>query len=214
MTRPPLHQGPRGSGKKPAGGMEIREAVTAAAERLFRERSPANVTLREIAAEAGVNYSLVYRYFGTKEAVLASVFQPLIRTIRATFIDPPSGRAALRDVPEVHSYPGYARALAWALLEGIDLDLLFRDPDDDDADDGDDDESAVPPPLGVPHTDAEVDVRVVIATFIVLSMGWDLYEPYLRRIAGIGNDDSTTLNAHLERIAGALLSLGEPEPKE
>jgi len=199
---------------KPAGGMEIREAVTAAAERLFRERSPANVTLREIAAEAGVNYSLVYRYFGTKEAVLASVFQPLIPLIRAAFIDPPSGRAALRDVPEVHSYPGYARALAWALLEGIDLDLLFHDPDGDSDDESDDHTSVVPPPpLGVPRTDAEIDTRVVIATFIVLSMGWDLYEPYLRRITGIGDDDSTTLNAHLERIAGALLSLGEPEPE-
>ena len=48
---------PRGSddkalAKKPAGAAEIRQAVTEAAERLFRERSPADVTLREIAAEA------------------------------------------------------------------------------------------------------------------------------------------------------------------
>jgi hypothetical protein len=115
----------------------------------------------------------------------------------------------------VHSYPGYARALAWALLEGIDLDLLFHDPDEDSSDDGSgDDEPATPPPLGVPRTDAEIDSRVIIATFIVLSMGWDLYEPYLRRITGIGTDDSTTLNAQLQRIADALLSLGEPEPEQ
>jgi AcrR family transcriptional regulator len=198
--------------KKPAGGLEIREAVTAAAERLFRERSPADVTLREIAAEASVNYSLVYRYFRTKDAVLASVFQPMIQKIRAHFVDAPAGRAALADIDvrDVHGYPGYARALAWALLEGIDLDLLFDDPDDES---GDDRRQTPPSALGTPRTDEEIDSRVLIATFIVLSMGWDLYEPYLRRITGIGDDDSSVLNAHLARISGALLSLGEPDER-
>jgi AcrR family transcriptional regulator len=38
--------------------------------------------LREIAAEAGVNHSLLYRYFRTKEAILASVFYDVVNNIR------------------------------------------------------------------------------------------------------------------------------------
>jgi AcrR family transcriptional regulator len=205
---------PRGSGegkkaKKPAGAAEIRQAVTEAAERLFRERSPADVTLREIAAEAGVNHSLLYRYFRTKEAILASVFYNVVGDIRANFIEAPEGRAALREVQYLHDAPGYARALAWAILEGTNLDLLFTNPDTGG-------EEHEPPmskaPLKKPRRDADIDSRVVVASFLVLAMGWDLYEPYLLRITGMESVDKAILNDHLIRISNALLSLGSPEP--
>jgi AcrR family transcriptional regulator len=77
---------------KPKGGAEIREAVIAAAERLFRDRSPAKVTLREIAAEAGVQQSLVYRYFRTKETLIASVFYPQVRLIQTAVVEAPDVR--------------------------------------------------------------------------------------------------------------------------
>src|ERR1700710_458405 len=117
---------------KPAGGVEIRLAVTEAAERLFRERSPADVTLREIAAEAGVNYSLVYRYFRSKDALIAAVFAPRVQGLREKYVDTPGGPEALRDVHYMHDVPGYARALAWVILEGNSLDLLFQDLETDD----------------------------------------------------------------------------------
>jgi TetR/AcrR family transcriptional regulator, repressor for neighboring sulfatase len=193
--------------RKPAGGPEIRQAVTEAAERLFRERSPADVTLREIAAEAGVNHSLLYRYFRTKEAILASVFYDVVNNIRTNFIEAPEGRAALREVQYLHDAPGYARALAWAILEGTNLDLLFTNPEPDG-------ESNDPParglPLKTPRSAADIDSRVVVASFLVLAMGWDLYEPYLLRITGMEGVDKAVLNDHLTRISDVLLSLGGP----
>jgi AcrR family transcriptional regulator len=54
---------------------ETREQLVAAAERLFAERGLAGVTVRLIAAEAGVNWSLVGYYFRGKDRLLAEVYR-------------------------------------------------------------------------------------------------------------------------------------------
>lgn len=51
----------------PIGRDEIRAAVLDAADQLFATRRPSLVTIREIAALAGVNHALVHRHFDTKE---------------------------------------------------------------------------------------------------------------------------------------------------
>jgi len=52
-----------------------REKLVAAAERLFAERGYTGVTVRGIAAAAGVNWSLVGYYFRGKEGLLAEVYR-------------------------------------------------------------------------------------------------------------------------------------------
>jgi AcrR family transcriptional regulator len=54
---------------------ETREQLLAAAERLFAERGFAGVSVRMIAAEAGVNWSLVGYHFRGKDGLLAEVYQ-------------------------------------------------------------------------------------------------------------------------------------------
>jgi AcrR family transcriptional regulator len=54
---------------------ETREQLLAAAERLFAERGFAGVSVRVIAAEAGVNWSLVGYYFRSKNGLLAEVYR-------------------------------------------------------------------------------------------------------------------------------------------
>jgi AcrR family transcriptional regulator len=44
-----------------------RAAISAAAQELFAERGYERATVREIAARAGVNQALLYRYFGSKD---------------------------------------------------------------------------------------------------------------------------------------------------
>jgi AcrR family transcriptional regulator len=56
-------------------GSETREQLVTAAERVFAERGFAGVTVRMIAAEAGVNWSLVGYYFRGKEGLLAEVYR-------------------------------------------------------------------------------------------------------------------------------------------
>jgi AcrR family transcriptional regulator len=54
---------------------ETREQLLAAAERLFAARGFAGVSVRMIAAEAGVNWSLVGYYFRGKDGLLAEVYR-------------------------------------------------------------------------------------------------------------------------------------------
>jgi AcrR family transcriptional regulator len=54
---------------------ETREQLLAAAARLFAERGLAGVSVRMIAAEAGVNWSLVGYYFRGKDRLLAEVYR-------------------------------------------------------------------------------------------------------------------------------------------
>lgn len=54
---------------------ETREQLVSAAERLFAERGFAGVSVRTIAAEAGVNWSLVGYYFRGKDGLLAEVYR-------------------------------------------------------------------------------------------------------------------------------------------
>jgi TetR/AcrR family transcriptional regulator, repressor for neighboring sulfatase len=50
-----------------------REAILDAAAELFAKRPPSRVTIRDVAARAGVNHSLVHRHFGTKDNLFKAV---------------------------------------------------------------------------------------------------------------------------------------------
>jgi AcrR family transcriptional regulator len=62
---------------------ETREQLLTAAERLFAERGFAAVSVRMIAAEAGVNWSLVGYYFRGKDGLLAEVYRRHCTTLNA-----------------------------------------------------------------------------------------------------------------------------------
>lgn len=50
-------------------------ALVAAAVELFALRGPASVSVRDVARLAGVNQGLIYRHFGSKQALLAAAFE-------------------------------------------------------------------------------------------------------------------------------------------
>jgi len=79
-TRKPT---PRGPGRPQRGeGEAVRRALLEAARELFAERGFEAVTLREIAAAAGVNAAMVHYYFGNKQglylAILSEGAAPLL----------------------------------------------------------------------------------------------------------------------------------------
>lgn len=55
-----------------------RVAVLDAAEQLLSERSPDDIRIEEVAAEAGISPASVYVHFGTKEGLVAAVVQRLL----------------------------------------------------------------------------------------------------------------------------------------
>jgi AcrR family transcriptional regulator len=60
-------------GAQRGGAAATREAILAAARELFAARGVDGVSVRDIAAAAGVNHALVHRYFGAKSDMVAAI---------------------------------------------------------------------------------------------------------------------------------------------
>jgi AcrR family transcriptional regulator len=95
---------PRG---RPAGegSLDVRAALLAAARERFLERSYREVSVRELAAAAGVNPAMVGYYFGDKQGLYAAMLQevmgPLAARIEAMLATPGDSEPDL---------PGFLRA--------------------------------------------------------------------------------------------------------
>jgi AcrR family transcriptional regulator len=62
-------------GRRPKGqGPDLRESILDAAEGLFSRHGFYGVTVRQVAAEAGVDTALIHYYFGAKRELFDSVF--------------------------------------------------------------------------------------------------------------------------------------------
>jgi AcrR family transcriptional regulator len=66
-----------------ATGADTRERLVAAAERLFADHGYSNVSVRAVAAAAGVNWSLVGYHFRGKEGLLSEVYRRHCSTLNA-----------------------------------------------------------------------------------------------------------------------------------
>lgn len=81
---------------------EFRERLCLAAERLFAERGPEAVTMRQLAAELGVSPMTPYRYFRDKDDILAAVrtkgfnqFAQVLEAARASVKGAPAKEGAV-----------------------------------------------------------------------------------------------------------------------
>ncbi len=81
-------------GRGPRGGGEVVKArVLEAAGELFTTRGPHRVSVRDIAARAGVSHALVHRYLGSKDDILARV----ILSNEQRFVAAASGAASVQE---------------------------------------------------------------------------------------------------------------------
>src|SRR5882724_6690786 len=60
--------------ERPMASDQTRNAILAAAERLYADRGFGDVTLRDIVAEANVNLAAVNYHFGSKDELIAELF--------------------------------------------------------------------------------------------------------------------------------------------
>jgi len=191
-------------------------SLVAAATELFAARGPDGVSLREIAAHAGLNYGLIHQYVGSKDDLLRMVIAHSTQTTAARFAQAAGVGEALELLqgPIGTDRPAYPRLLAWAILQG-------RDPR----------ELAGPAPAlpqliaMLPATSAEGpdhvpaasdhvpaapdladDPRLRAAAIAALTLGWSLFGTFVSHAAGL--DDVAPAEAHAavqslaRRIAG------------
>jgi AcrR family transcriptional regulator len=134
--------------------------------------------MRSIAAAAGVNYGLVHRHFGTKEAVIRAAMERVVARSRDAIEGSEDIEAALDEIIP-RSTGAHARLLAWATLQSILDEVLpkkdvFLERMVELARKAEQDPDSPDPAIGV-------------GSVIAILYGWRLFEPYLVR--GLGLED-------------------------
>ena len=102
--------------ERPRGREAVVAALVESARRLVAERGPADVSLREIADDAKVNFGLVYQYIGTKDQLLEIVYRTTSEATAAAI----GSAATLADAVDLLLQRGdgtAARLIAWSVLE-------------------------------------------------------------------------------------------------
>lgn len=177
-------------GSRPTGRAEVIDAVLDAAERLFADAGPSDVSLRAIAAEAGVSYGLVHRHFGSREALVDRLLERYAERWTSAVEGMGYEEALARLLGDSVETGAYLRLLAWTLLsdhretsvaahlEHTRLDQLAALRGDDPA---------------AQHTTAAA---------LALIFGWRLFNPFIREALGLGGSDAelqTAMHAALAR---------------
>lgn len=186
-----------GGRDRPRGRQEVVDAVVEAAFRLFAERGPAAVSLRDIADAANVNPGLIHRHIGNKTAVLAAA---LDRRAELTAVDHLIEHASLDEFIKMGlaaGFPDVGIAQLWArtALDGYDIhDLQPRIPV----------VQYVVDQLAASLPDAEARVR---AAFVISAFtGWLLLGPTYLRLAESHEQSGRRLAEMLEPVVDRMLS--------
>jgi AcrR family transcriptional regulator len=154
------------------------------------------VALRQVASAAGVNYGLIHQYIGTKDDLLRLVVRSVSEQAAERLSTANDLDGAIREMVRSQRNPSaYVAMLGWALLQGRDAHALL----------------GRSPALGVlverlaQLDEAEPETRLRVEAMVAMSLGWQLFGPFIR--SGVGLDDMADedLDAAHYRLAKELL---------
>jgi AcrR family transcriptional regulator len=183
------------------GREEVESACIRAAADLFSERNPSQVSVRDIAARAGVSHALVHRYLGSKEDILAKALE-LLRweaaeywmesqgDMDATFtVDLPPGRyvRAVMRVALDDELVGHIGELRLPRAEQM-LHVMGS--------------------LG-PEDERPFDPRLILSATIAMTAAMSLAREFFLEQGGIGPDEADEMIPELRRLVYTMLSLAE-----
>lgn len=182
-------------------------ALLRAAAELMAERSPSDVTLREIAARAGVNYGLIHRHYGTKDRLLVEIFQEFTDYGAEQIRSSSTIHEAIRRTFTLDS-GGFARILAWVALDGVSAEKTFADTSG----------MAVFQDLIVkewergkgPQRRDQFDPRVVSSFVMLMISIWDFYAPYMQQVDDWGDRDLADAHVEVLELMQTLVSAAAP----
>lgn len=178
------------------GRDEVVRRLVAAAVELFAKDGPDGVALRQVAAAAGVNYGLIHQYIGTKDDLLRLAFRSVSEQAAERFSAASDLDGALDELVRSHrNRSAYVAMLGWALLQGRDAHALL----------------GRSPALGVlverlaKLDEAQPEARLRVEAMVAMTLGWQLFGPFIR--SGVGLDDipDGDLDAAHRRLAKELL---------
>lgn len=184
-----------------------------AAERLFASRGPVGVSVRDIAAEAGLPHSAIYRYFESKDDVLRQV---LLRG-RTRQIERDSGSRAEGSTLEgavgwlMTQNRGYLLAVARAAMEGETASSLGLDRSQASVTSTLEllESGRYPFPLRTDH-----DPRLIVAVLTALGIGWAVAEDWVVDALAIDDCDIGDVRQQVSEIMGSIMALGAGPRRE
>jgi TetR/AcrR family transcriptional regulator, repressor for neighboring sulfatase len=184
---------------RPRGRDEVVDAVLDAAERLFARSGFAAVSLRDIAADAGVTYSLINRHFGTKDTLLELLLDRYTeRGLQAPEMagDPAAVLTTLLGPPV--SQGQYLRLLAWSSLG-------------DDAGQAQGSKAVLDRLLPAPGPSGDVDAEARARTVAALALvfGWRFFHPFLVEALHVDTGDVPNLHHRIGELVAELVGGGE-----
>jgi TetR/AcrR family transcriptional regulator, repressor for neighboring sulfatase len=200
--------------KHRAGREQSTAAILDAAELLFAERGFTAVTVRDIAAEAGVSHALVHRYLGSKEQVYRAMLLRRENVIR----DAAPGeddlleatRLMLREA--VLNQGNYVRLLAHSALHGLSYDRIIGQfaatarltelATQTAAEEGDARDPEAPDP------------RFIIASTVAMLIGWSAARDWVLRASGLADMTDEEFVDSFERVVLDLERLYFPSLRD
>jgi AcrR family transcriptional regulator len=178
------------------GRDEVIRRLVAAAVELFAKDGPDGVALRQVASAAGVNYGLIHQYIGTKDDLLRLVFRSVSEQAAERLSTASDLDGALEELIRSQRNPtAYVSMLGWALLQGRDAHALL----------------GRSPALGVlverlaKLDEAEPEAKLRVEAVVAMSLGWQLFGPFIRSGVGLEDISDDDLDAAHRRLAKELL---------
>lgn len=177
-----------------------------AAERLFALRGTAGVSIRHIAAEAGLPHSAIYRYFQSKDDVLRQVLlrgrqRQIERDERSRETERPLEGALQWLMTENRAY---SLAVARAAMEGETSSSLGLDRQT----------SAARTLRAIEDAEypfearTDHDPRMIVAALMAMSIGWAVSEDWIVDSLSIDHCDIESVRQQVSEIMGSMMALG------
>jgi TetR/AcrR family transcriptional regulator, repressor for neighboring sulfatase len=195
----------RESGEQPRRDSEkTKERILDVAEKLFARGGLESVTVRDIAAKAGVSHALVHRYFGSKQDVYRAVivrYQDRILRAAADATDLPAALSAM--VSELLGpQRDYGVVISHAAIHGAVWDAGFQG-------------FAVRHLLELGRAESEqgsesphildLDYRFVLAAVVTMALGWISLESWAVEAAGLQDIDEELIKSGIVAMAMRML---------
>jgi AcrR family transcriptional regulator len=173
-------------------------ALLDAAGRQLADRGVAGVSVRSVAAAAGVNHGLVHRHFGSKDALVGAVLDDLAARIAdhaAADPDWPLG------TPDDEVLDRFWRVLARSILDGDAAAQQRHHPT----------MAALVARLRARGLD-DGAARLAAAQAAAATLGWLLFEPFLEAATGLDPTAREANRAAMRAAVDRLLPLPPPTP--
>jgi TetR/AcrR family transcriptional regulator, repressor for neighboring sulfatase len=188
-------------GKIPYGREAVKKAILDATEKLLLKKSPNKITVREIAEAANIKHPLIYRHFGTKDAVIGSVHarsSGKIEDVVSKVENLEGNVGTIFNAIEKNKFR--QTALTRAMIDGINLHdiphqfLITRHLVE-----------LLKKRHAESETESKFDPEMMAAIFAATTLGWFLYEPFLLAATGLDKKNEGEIHQKVIKILEEIL---------